>query len=99
MSSVPSKLPAYMFSKKPVIACVDKNSDSEIAVREANCGWVVDPENVDELAAIMRMVSSINQDVLLKHGENGFKYAINNYSMKNNLQKLVSVITDSVKKR
>jgi glycosyltransferase involved in cell wall biosynthesis len=95
MTSIPSKLPAYMFSKKPVIACVDKNSDTEIAVREANCGWVVDPENVDELVAIMRMVSTISQDVLHNYGENGFKYSINNYSLKNNLQKLVSVIIET----
>jgi glycosyltransferase involved in cell wall biosynthesis len=92
MSSVPSKLPAYMFSKKPVIACVDPHSDTEMAVKEANCGWIVKPEDIDELARVMRLVSSTSKYVLIKYGENGFKYALNNYSIKNNLRKLISVV-------
>jgi glycosyltransferase involved in cell wall biosynthesis len=96
MSSVPSKLIAYMFSKKPVIACVDEKSDTEIAVKEADCGWIVPPENLDELADMMKKTASMNREDLTHRGENGFRYAIKNYSARKNINKLVSIIMQSI---
>ena len=92
MSSVPSKLLAYMFSAKPVIACVDEKSDTATAVKEAGCGWVLPPENIGILAETMKKVAS-HQNVNLKiYGENGLRYATQFYSSKRNLPKLVSAI-------
>jgi glycosyltransferase involved in cell wall biosynthesis len=96
MSSVPSKLPSYMFSKKPVIACVDENSDTKEAVVEAKCGWIVPPENIDKLAAMMRYTASMNREDLTQLGENGYRYALTNYSAKINVQKLASVIIETI---
>jgi glycosyltransferase involved in cell wall biosynthesis len=95
MSSVPSKLIAYMFSGKPVIACVDKDSDTASDILVADCGWIVPPESIDELADMMRKTAYMDKNVLLNYGENGFKYAIRNYSRQNNLQKLLSVIIET----
>jgi glycosyltransferase involved in cell wall biosynthesis len=99
LSSIPSKLIAYMFSGKPVIACVDESSDSAAEVLAAGCGWIAPPQNIDELAALMKMTASMNHDELSLRGENGLNYARKHYSVKNNLPKLVAVINEAVESR
>ncbi len=51
MSSIPSKLPAYLFSAKPVLATVDTGSDTARLIQEAQCGWVGAPEDLNWLAS------------------------------------------------
>jgi glycosyltransferase involved in cell wall biosynthesis len=91
-SSIPSKLPAYMFSRKPIISCVDHDSDTAFAIKTSNCGWLLPPENVDDLALKMREVATISHDKLLELGSNGYKYASINLSKKSNLKNLVSIL-------
>ena len=91
-SSIPSKLPAYMFSAKPIIGCVDEDSDTANAIKDANCGWVIGPERIDLLADKIRMVSAIETSALKKKGQNALRYGIDHFSKSINLPKLVSVI-------
>jgi len=95
LSSVPSKLPAYMFSSKPVIACVDFQSDTATAIREADCGWIVTPDSVDELSQVMKAVVGKAGNVLSEKGRNGFNYAMLHYSKKENLPKILKVIENT----
>ncbi|HCE55008.1 MAG TPA: glycosyltransferase WbuB [Lutibacter sp.] len=95
-SSIPSKLPAYMFSKRPIIASVDLDSDTARVIKEADCGWVLSPEDIFSLSEMMQKVAFISKDELLKMGENGFSYAIENLSKKNNLAKAVNCITETI---
>lgn len=92
MSSIPSKLPAYMFSAKPIIGSLDMESDTARAINDSDCGIVVEPENEDELITAMRKASQ--WDIVLREekGNAGFNYAILNFSRKSNLDKVVSVI-------
>ena len=92
-SSIPSKLPAYMFSAKPIIACVDEGSDTAEAIKKSDCGWVLEPDNTEELAKLMIEVYNTNKDFLENKGQQGFEYAIANFSKKENLQKIIKVIT------
>jgi len=94
MSSIPSKLIAYLFSKKPVIACVDEKSDTELTIKNANCGWVLPPEEQTALVKTLQSVIFIPPKELETLGRNGFNYAMENFSKKRNLEKLVSVIHD-----
>ena len=89
----PSKLPAYMFSKKPIIASVDSDSDSARVINEAHAGWVIEPENIGLLIRAMKAASSIEKEKLNLMGKNGFKYAMNHLSKKKNLNKLLTLIT------
>ena len=91
-SSIPSKLPAYMFSEKPIIACVDKGSDTELAIRLSKCGWIIPAENIEALVKKMQEIAIMSPAKLLKTGTNGFDYALNNLSKKNNLSKLINQI-------
>ncbi|SNR74614.1 Glycosyltransferase involved in cell wall bisynthesis [Lutibacter agarilyticus] len=92
-SSIPSKLPAYMFSKKPIIACVDDDSDTARIINAANCGWLLAPENISILADKFKLVFAISESKLLDKGNNGYDYAMENLSKKKNLNKLASSIT------
>ena len=91
-SSIPSKLPAYMFSKKPIISSVDKNTETANVIEVSNCGWVIDPENIDIFANKMKEVSKLIKEELEKIGQNGFDYAFENLSKERNLKKVVNVI-------
>jgi glycosyltransferase involved in cell wall biosynthesis len=98
LSSIPSKLPAYMFSKKAVIASVDEQSDTANAIREAECGWIILPENVNLLAEKMKAVAALSKEELNVYGEKGFTYALERFSKKTNLNKIVDIITTVAEK-
>lgn len=90
MSSIPSKLPAYMFSAKPVLASVDAESDTAKCIIDAKAGWVCEPENIEQIVALMRKVASVDKNVLTEKGELGRSYAIEKFSRTENLNLLVS---------
>jgi len=98
MSSVPSKLIAYMFSAKPVISLVDEVSDSAHTIKSANCGWIVPPDNYDSFIEMIKNVACIPAEELKKLGTNGFNYAMENFSKKENLQKLINLIDKTTSK-
>lgn len=92
MSSIPSKLPAYMFSKKPIIGSLDLESDTANAIRKAECGIVVRPENKAEFSAALKEISRWQGAQLISAGEKGFNYAIQHFSKQSNLKKVVDLI-------
>jgi glycosyltransferase involved in cell wall biosynthesis len=94
MSSIPSKLPAYMFSSKPIIGSLDLESDTARAIIEADCGIVVEPENEVQLIGAMRDIYNWDSERLSRTGGNGFKYAIQNFSKSQNLNKIINLITE-----
>jgi glycosyltransferase involved in cell wall biosynthesis len=95
--ALPSKIPAYLFSAKPVIACVEENSDTADTIKQARCGWVVQPENAGLLSETMIKVTELSKIYLQQLGMNGFQYAVKNFSKNNNLMKFVNLIQDTVK--
>lgn len=97
MSSIPSKLPAYMFSAKPVLASVDAESDTALCVKECDEGWVAMPEDVESIATAMKIAYSSTKEELEAKGKRGFDYAIENFSKQKNLRKLVDACIDVIK--
>lgn len=96
--ALPSKLPAYMFSAKPIIATVDHDSDTANAIREAGCGWVIEPENPAALAALMQEITTMPKEELHSMGMQGREYALKHFSKQANLAKLIAVIEQTAKK-
>jgi glycosyltransferase involved in cell wall biosynthesis len=92
--ALPSKLPAYLFSAKPIIACVEKGSDTAEIINTANSGWVVPPENIKALVQVMKDAVITSSDNLLKYGINGYNYALKNFSKETNLTKFVKIINE-----
>ncbi|MEI8122199.1 MAG: glycosyltransferase family 4 protein [bacterium] len=91
-SSIPSKLMAYMLSGQPIITSVDTDSDTARCIREADCGWVGQPENIEWLACKMREVSALPSSNLSLLGSNGRNYAMKHFSKAGGVSKLAAVI-------
>jgi glycosyltransferase involved in cell wall biosynthesis len=98
MSSMPSKLPAYMFSAKPVLATVDEGSDTARCIRDANCGWVGEPENEFWLAKKMAEVTAMPVDALSLLGHQGRAYGLRHFSKAEGVQRLGAVVINAAKK-
>lgn len=92
MSSIPSKLPAYMFSSKPIIGSLDRESDTARVIFASDCGIVVNPEDEDELIGAMKTIMAMSDGQRKRLGENGFKYAMEYLSKRSNLDKIINVI-------
>lgn len=92
MSSIPSKLPAYMFSQKVIIGSLDMESDTAKAIIKSNCGLVVEPENEQLLIDAFQEVSGWDAQILEQKGRNGFDYAINRFSRTQNLPLITNLI-------
>ena len=97
-SSVPSKLIAYMFSAKPIIASVDADSDTAECVRSSGAGWVAEPESVQSLGKCMEDSFHSSEDILRQKGGRGYNYAIEKFSMKKNLEILNRICVDILNK-
>lgn len=97
MSSIPSKLPAYMFSKKPIIGSLDTDSETAKAIINANCGIVVEPD--DELSFIKAYKLASEWTITEKEekGNNGFIYAIKRFSRCKNLPLVTGLIKEYAK--
>ncbi len=97
-SSIPSKLPAYMFSAKPIIASVDYDSDTAEVIINANCGWIVEPENASELRDIMQKTLNLSKEERRNMGLKGREYALKHFSKKSNLPKLLRIIEELIER-
>jgi hypothetical protein len=92
MSSIPSKLAAYMFSAKPVLATVDSESDTARIIRQTNCGWVGEPEDQAWLAEKMREVALLQREDLQLLGENGQRYGLVHFSKTEGVLRLAQLV-------
>lgn len=90
--SVPSKLSAYLFSAKPVIASVDADSDTARCILDSSCGWLVEPEAVEGLTTAMQRAYGTPQEQLESMGQRGYDYAIQTFSKAKNLPLLYATI-------
>ena len=95
MSSIPSKLPAYLFSSKPVLATVDPDSDTARLIQEAKCGWIGAPEDLDWMVRKMKEVACMTNEELSIIGEKGKAFGIAHYSKKQAVQRLASIVSSS----
>ena len=96
LRAVPSKLPAYLFSHKAILACVEEDSDVADIITKGECGWVSPPEDSKALSLLMEQVSQVPAGVLMKMGNSGFNYAQAHLTKEINLSRIVNVILESV---
>jgi glycosyltransferase involved in cell wall biosynthesis len=95
MSSIPSKLMAYLLSAKPVLATVDLECDTSRAISEAKCGWVGEPENIQSLAAKMTEIAALPLPVLDAMGQCGRSYGLKCFSKGEGVRRLGGVIASA----
>lgn len=92
LSSIPSKLPAYLFSSKPVIATVDLDSDTADVIRQAGCGWVGNPEDLHWLSSKMKEVAKLPQAELESLGNLGKQFGLKEFSKCRGVKRLADVL-------
>jgi len=92
MSSIPSKLMAYLLSAKPVLATMDAGSDTARCIRDGDCGWVGEPEQVSWLGAKMAEVATLPAAELAGIGQRGRIYGLKNFSKAEGVGKLARII-------
>ncbi len=90
----PSKFTAYLLSAKPVISCIDSESETANSIIESNCGFITEPDNILQLSGLMKYVRNLPKTELEIMGENGFKFAMNNLTKEVNLTKLIDIINE-----
>lgn len=88
----PSKFPAYLFSGKPILACVEANSDVGDCVKSASCGWVVEPEDESTLIDMFTKIPQIEKEELDEMGQNSYKFSQLNLTREVNLNNIVNII-------
>ena len=95
-TATPSKLTAYLLSAKPVIACVEKNTDVAEIITKGQCGMIVEPEEINELAEVMKEVRNLSQETLVQMGQRSREFALKELSKEVNISKLISIIESQI---
>ena len=85
--TVPAKILGYMAGAVPVVAFLHKESDGFEIIREAKCGYAVESGDINKAVEIVRKIYN-EKDKLKEMGDNGFKYALNNFTIDVCLDKL-----------
>ena len=94
LRAVPSKTAAYLFSHKPVLACVEKDSDVADIICGGECGWIASPSDVNDVATKMKEIALLDTNALRQMGENGYEYSQNHLTREVNLNKLANIVAD-----
>lgn len=93
-TAMPSKLPAYMFSGKPILASLERDSEVGHIIEDYNCGWVVEPENIGLISTQMdKCVNQLTSN-LEEMGSNGQSFGFAHFSKASNLKSICNIIDD-----
>lgn len=95
---LPSKMTSYMLSGKPILASIDSGSTTERYIREADCGIVVEPDNVDALRDGFKRFSEIEEYRLREMSENSKRFAEKQLTREANLPRIVELIDRVINK-
>lgn len=92
LRALPSKFPAYLFSGKPVLACVEDESDVAEIIRSGKCGWIIPPQKRLQLAKTMQRIAHIDRRELQEMGRSGYEYSQKHLTREINLRKLANIV-------
>lgn len=70
--AIPSKIQAYMQSGRPILAAI--GGEASDLIIDAKCGWVCPPDDVNQLASTLFMISNLSDQDRKIYSENAFKY-------------------------
>ncbi|MCX6031746.1 MAG: glycosyltransferase family 4 protein [Chloroflexi bacterium] len=94
LSEVPSKIMGYMLSGRPVLAMVDKESNTARVVQQANCGCIGTPEDPQALADLVEQMMKSGR--LDEWGRNARIFAENHFDQTKGVAKIVNLISSAI---
>lgn len=92
---LPSKMTSYMLSGRPILASVEKSATTRY-VEEADCGIVVEPDNVNVLADGFRRFATMNIDEQNRLGKNSRLFAEAKLMRQSNLPQIIDVLENAM---
>ncbi|MBN3889566.1 MAG: glycosyltransferase family 4 protein [Nostoc sp. JL31] len=96
--NMPSKIPLLLASGRPIIGSVPAIGTAAKAIKESGGGIIVEPESADALASAI--LDLYNQpELAAKLGCEGRKFAVENYSFEQALDRYEELFTDVISKR
>ncbi|MEH1883664.1 glycosyltransferase family 4 protein [Nostoc sp.] len=96
--NMPSKIPLLLASGRPIVGSVPAAGTAAKAIRESGGGVIVEPESADALAAAV--LDLYNQPELAAQlGRKGRKFAVENYSFEQALDRYEELFADAIAKR
>ena len=90
--AIPSKIFENLALKKPILLGLEGEA-KELFIDEGNCGLAFEPENTEELVKQILVLYN-NPDLSKQLGENGLKYASENF----NRDKIAEGLYEELKK-
>lgn len=90
--SVPSKLLTYLFSGRSVLAIAPFESEVGRIIKTSGAGWVIFPNDTNELASTIVQISELPPHERNKYGKSGQVFASKYFSKKANLPKVVNIL-------
>lgn len=94
MTATPSKLVAYCYTRRPVLAVVDKDSDTAECILSNKFGFVASPDVEKEVLAAFEESYNTSVEERKKMGENAFEFAQSNLSKGSNLVTMVGILSN-----
>lgn len=92
LASVPSKLLFYMLAARPVLVLALPDSDVADIVARAQCGWVVEPDDPERLAAKIKEVEALSSAELARRGQAGREFALRHLSRSANVPRVIDIL-------
>jgi glycosyltransferase involved in cell wall biosynthesis len=96
--SIPSKLISYMLAAKPVLSMVLPESDTAQVIENAGCGWIIPPDNIEQLAKKINEIMCISSTALEQMGQSGCTYALQNFTTEVTLPRVIKIIENTSQK-
>ncbi len=96
--SVPSRMYNILAAGKPIIAVTDPDSELAMLILEENIGWIVAPNNPDELVATI-LEANKNNDTLIEMGKRCRVIAEKKYSLNVTINAYRNIIESVSKSR
>jgi len=90
--SMPSKLISYMLAARPIVALAPPNSDLAYVIGRAGCGWVIEPDKPELLAAKIREVRELPPQVREQMGQSGRQYALANFTREACVPRIIQLL-------
>lgn len=94
-TSVPSKIFGILASGRPVIAGVDAGSDTDLMVRQADCGAIVPPEDPRALADAIRRLHA-DRALCRAQGARGRAHVVKHHSQAATVDRYEALLLDTI---
>jgi len=89
--SVPSKLYGIMASGRPIIGVIPENSEVAMTIKEARCGLIIPPKEVEKLAEAIAWMKA-NPIEREEMGKRAYQSFLGKYTVQHGAQKYLSLI-------